>query len=122
MPSKKQSKKQAQRKQAQRKQTKTRQEKTLILLMSAVIIILLIIIVSSILQSNKIKSKIVCEEGDTDCLQDNCECVEKNLRFCPEGFELDGKLCRRGKDFTNSLLKCSKYSCNYTVEVNKIPE
>lgn len=116
MPAKKQTKQ-------TRKQNK-KQNKNLVVILVIVIILLVFSLFYLFFQLDNLKreDKEICSREDKDCLQDNCECVERELRACPEGFELDEKTCRRGSDFTNSLLKCSKYACNYTVEVNKILE
>ncbi len=79
---------------------------------------MIVLSVSLVLKLGETEDEDICDKDDKDCLQDNCECIEREIRACPEGYELDGKLCKRGKDFTNPLLKCSKYMCNYTVEID----
>ena len=53
-------------------------------------------------------------------LVDNCECVEKNITRCWEGFELseDEKRCRKEGKITNVLKSCSRYDCDG--EINEI--
>ncbi len=104
----------------QTKQTR-KQNKGLVIILVVVIVLLAFSVFYLFLQLDKLRrgDQEVCSREDKDCLQDNCECVERELRACPEGFELNGTLCIKGEDFTNALLKCSKYSCNYTVEVRR---
>ena len=46
-----------------------------------------------------------------------CRCIERKRLRCLEGFELDSenRLCRKGNDFTNVILGCSKYECSGTI-------
>jgi len=115
MPKKKQVKK-------QEKEVKTK-DNSLIRILVIAIILLIFVVVYLFLQVDKLRrmeiEEKVCNEEDIDWILDNCECVERNIRTCREGFELDGKMCRRDNEVTNSLLECSKYECNSTINIEE---
>tara|TARA_Y100000034_G_scaffold46233_1_gene56850 strand:+ start:3040 stop:3330 length:291 start_codon:yes stop_codon:yes gene_type:complete len=72
------------------------------------IIISVVIFAKNISVANAIKEQIVYEES----LVENCECIEKERIKCFEGYELDGRFCRKEKKVTNVLRACSKYNCS----------
>lgn len=50
-----------------------------------------------------------------------CECLEREIKKCQQGWQLIGNFCYKGKDMTSILKKCSFYKCegNYYVEVER---
>src|SRR3989344_6885258 len=50
-----------------------------------------------------------------------CECAERGIKMCYEGWILVEGVCRQGSKLTNPLKACSFYKCegNYFVEVRK---
>ncbi len=58
---------------------------------------------------------------EVDKLKLKCECIERAIFTCPEGFELDGELCVKKDEnrFTSRLKACSMYACenDYYIEV-----
>ncbi len=113
--------------------SKTKQKidrkKIIITIVLALTIIAGVFGVNKVITSYVIKSEI----PDSDWLQDNCECVEREKLKCPGEFKLDveKRMCRKAtvvcpekgeivlydKDckeevaWTNVLLGCSKYNC-----------
>ena len=102
---------------------KVKKETNIVRILVIVIILLIFAVLYLFIQLDKIKrsdvGEEVCNEDNIDWIIDNCECVERNIRTCPEGFELEGVRCRKDNDITNSLLECSKYNCTSVIEVEK---
>ena len=77
-----------------------------------VVLVTLLIVISLILKQIK-----KAENERREWLKENCKCIEYNgERTCLEGYELKGVFCVKGKEFTNSLISCSKYKCGDSIE------
>jgi len=49
----------------------------------------------------------------SDWLNENCDCIERNNLRCPEGYYVDGNLCRsENNTVTYPILGCSAYDCD----------
>ena len=78
-------------------------------------IAVLLILVVGFFAFKKFTGNVAMENTEKyDWLVDNCECIERENLKCPDGFELEERVCRdkEKNTFTNVLLGCSKYDCN----------
>ena len=84
----------------------------LVVIVLFVVLVTLLVVISLILKQIK-----KAENERREWLKENCKCIEyKGKRTCFEGYELRGNFCVNGKEFTNSLISCSKYQCENFVE------
>ncbi len=87
-------------------------KKTLKAVIFVIIIVFLLLIGVLIL---KIKQKNEENKFNSGFFEDNnCSCLEREKLICKSGFELDSqrKICIRGNEITNVILRCSKYDCS----------
>lgn len=95
--------------------------KKLIKKIIVIAVITLVVAVSLMLIGNQMRANAIKEQQEKDdyeeWLANNCECLARDRIFCPEGFELKGKMCYNDKFYTSRLAACSKYDCSGEIKL-----
>jgi len=86
-----------------------------------IVFVFLILIFGTFFVIQYFKEKVIkFGSEEHDLLVENCECIERENLFCPDGFELEERICVGDGKFTNVQLGCSKYDCDGKIkEVKK---
>lgn len=88
------------------------------MLVFVVVVLIVAINVKKELTANAIKEQLAQEKW----FLDNCDCMERERLKCPEGFTLEGRLCKAEGKYTNVLLACSKYDCSGEIHLFNLEE
>ena len=76
-----------------------------------IIILIVILVIAGFALYLTMTKERICKDKTFEQAKDNCSCVERENKYCTNGYVLQGGLCKQGTNITNAMLGCSKYKC-----------
>jgi hypothetical protein len=80
------------------------------IILTALLITFCLIMLDTIINRN-VEREQLATANYSQWLAQHCVCLQQNLIYCPEGYDLIGKLCLNKSVSTPTLKGCSKYNC-----------